>query len=118
MDARNRLEGYLFQVKQSLDEYGSRLPEQDRTKAREVVDSALKWLEGNQMAEKVEFEEQLNEVQRVCSPILAKLHQQQQSGPSSGLGSCEQQFGGRPAGGTQRTHGGGAGQGPTVEEVD
>ena len=118
MDARNRLEGYLFQVKQSLDEYGSRLPEQDRTKAREVVDSALKWLEGNQMAEKVEFEDQLKEAQRVCSPILAKLHQQQQGAPSSGQGSCGQQFGGRPSGGTQGSYGGGAGQGPTVEEVD
>ncbi|CAD5226938.1 unnamed protein product [Bursaphelenchus xylophilus] len=104
VDSRNKLEAYLFQVKQSLDEYGDRLGDDDKKTARDTCDRILQWVEHNQTAEKEEYDDQLKEAQNVCTKILSKLHQQGQGGPST----CGQQNGGfNPQTG-----------GPTVEEVD
>ncbi|KAL3070390.1 hypothetical protein niasHS_007934 [Heterodera schachtii] len=102
VEARNKLETYCFQVRGSLDEYGDRLSAADRDEARTVVDRTLKWLDGNQLAEKEEFEDQLREAQRVCSRVLAKLHQAQ---------GAPAQNGGAGNYGQQKS-------GPRVEEVD
>jgi hypothetical protein len=101
-------------VKQSLDEYGDRLPAEDREEARRLVDTTLRWVESNQTAEKAEFEDQLQEAQKVCSRVLAKLHQQQSSGPTppgaQAQAGCGQQYGGAQYGGGD--------DGPRVTEVD
>ena len=60
----------------------------------------IDWLAGqdnNALAEVEEYEFKLKEVQKVCSPIMAKLHQNGSSGNSGHASS---------------------GQGPTVEEMD
>uniref|UniRef100_A0A914M9T2 Heat shock protein 70 n=1 Tax=Meloidogyne incognita TaxID=6306 RepID=A0A914M9T2_MELIC len=105
VDSRNKLEQYLYQVKNSLEDYGDKLPQADRDQAKEVVDKTLRWLDSNQTAEKDEYDDQLKESQRVLSKIMAKLHQ--------GGG------GGAPQGGGGANYGnyGNAG-GPKVEEVD
>lgn len=56
----------------------------------------MSWLDGNQLAEKDEFEHKLKELQQDCAPIMMKLHQ----------------------GGAAQGGGAQGGKGPTVEEVD
>jgi L1 cell adhesion molecule like protein len=73
--ARNQLEGYVFSVKQAVDEAGSKLSEEDKRTVRSVCDSALQWMDSNTLANKDELEHKLQEVQRVCSPIMTKIHQ-------------------------------------------
>ncbi|XP_055689469.1 heat shock protein 70 A1 [Lutzomyia longipalpis] len=97
--ARNQLEGYIFNLKQTLDTAGDKLSADDRDKVRQSCDDALKWLDCNTLAEKEEYEHKMKDLQSVCSPIMTKLH--------SAGGSCGQQAGGFQG----RT-------GPTVEEVD
>lgn len=94
--ARNKLEGYIFSVKQVVNEHGSKLQENDKNTVISTCDEALKWMDGNSLAEKDELEHKLKEVQDVCSPIMSKLHGNSQSGNTNGT----------------------PGQGPTVEEVD
>jgi len=106
IEARNRLEAYLFQVKQSLADHGDKLPAEDKSRAQELCEQSLRWVESNQTADKSEYDHQYEEVQRECSRILAKLHQQ--GGGAQMPGSCGQQFGS----GQQQPGG------PTVEEVD
>nr|ATL76715.1 heat shock protein 70 [Eogystia hippophaecolus] len=96
--ARNQFESYIFSVKQALDDAGSKLDEQDKNRARNECDEALRWLDNNTLAEQEEYEHKLKEVQRVCSPIMSKMH---------GAGA-----GGMPGGHQQPNNG------PTVEEVD
>ncbi|KAL7070480.1 hypothetical protein ACQ4LE_010516 [Meloidogyne hapla] len=103
VDSRNKLEQYLYQVKNSLEDYGDKLPQGDRDQAKEVIDKTLHWLDSNQTAEKDEYDDQLKESQRVLSKIMAKLHQ--------GGG------GGGPQNGGGANYGSGGG-GPKVEEVD
>jgi L1 cell adhesion molecule like protein len=98
--ARNQLEGYVFNVKQAVDEAGSKLCEEEKRAVRSECDSVLQWLDSNILAEKDELEHKLQEVQRVCSPVMTKIHQ----GTSDN--SCGQQARSQPDG-----------QGPTVEEV-
>jgi L1 cell adhesion molecule like protein len=98
--ARNQLEGYVFSVKQAVDEAGNKLSEEDKRTVRSECDSALQWLDSNTLAEKDELEHKLQEVQQACSPFMTKIHK------GTGDSSCGQQA---------RSQVGG--QGPTIEEV-
>uniref|UniRef100_A0A914QEZ2 Heat shock protein 70 n=1 Tax=Panagrolaimus davidi TaxID=227884 RepID=A0A914QEZ2_9BILA len=107
VDARNRLEQYLFQVKSALSDYGDKLPADDRSSANQLITENLSWIDNNQMAEKSEYEDKLNEVQNILGKVMAKLHGQggqDQQQPGQG---CGQQYG-------QQFNN----DGPKVEEVD
>lgn len=91
--ARNNLESYIFNIKQTVDEHGDKLSSDDKEKIKSACDESLKWLDSNSLAEKEEFVSHLEELQKTASPIMAKLH---------------------PGGGQN----GQSDSGPKVEEVD
>lgn len=93
IDAKNELEGYLYNFKSSvLDNDKVKLESLDKEAAREVVEDAMKWLDINaSTAEKKEFEEKKEEVSKVLNPIMTKMYS-----PEGGVGAAE----------------------PTVDEVD
>jgi len=99
--AKNGLESYIFNLKSSLDneEVKTKLTSEELSSAKSTLDSALQWLDANQLGEKEEFEDKQKELERVAAPLMTKIH-------GAGAQSCGQQ---------QRT--GGAGE-PTIEEVD
>ena len=101
IDARNKLENYCFSLKGAVRDCEDKLGNEDKSKVNQEVDEALKWLDSNQLAEKEEYEDKYQQLQKVCTPIMAKLH---------GAASGQQGQG-------AQGHGG-AGGGPTVEEVD
>ncbi|XP_039955198.1 heat shock protein 68 [Bactrocera tryoni] len=106
--ARNQLESYVFGVKQAADEAGSKLSQSDKDQVLEKCKETVKWLDSNTTAEKEEFEYKLEELTKICSPIMTKMHQQA-GGAGPQPGNCGQQSGG---------FGGDNYGGPTVEEVD
>ncbi|XP_046964000.1 heat shock protein 68-like [Vanessa cardui] len=93
--ARNKLESYVFGIKQAIDEAGSKLADAESSKARRICEEVLRWLEGNALAAKDEYEYKMKEVSAVCAPIMKKLH---------GVGSRSQQNA--------------SNEGPVIEEVD
>ncbi|CAF1486559.1 unnamed protein product [Adineta steineri] len=101
--ARNSLESYCFNIKTSVndEQISSKLSADDKTKLNDITQSAIQWMDSNQLAEKEEYEHKLKEVEQVCSPIMTKLH----SGQSGGM----------PNGNTQSNSNS---KGPTIEEVD
>jgi len=105
VDAKNALENYAYSVRNSLrdDAVSGKLSAEDKATVSNAIDHAIHWLDGNQMAEKDEFEHQKTELEAVCSPIMSKVHQQ------SGGGGGEDEGPGTPPGGAS---------GPTVEEVN
>ncbi|XP_044265657.1 heat shock protein 70 A1-like [Tribolium madens] len=108
--ARNQLEGYIFQLKQTISEQGSKLSESDRQTVTKECDTCLQWLDANTLAEKEEYEDRQKQLSSICAPIMAKLYQQGGQGGMPGTGgSCGQQAGG---------FGGQRQGGPTIEEVD
>ncbi|XP_057661256.1 heat shock protein 70 A1-like [Diorhabda carinulata] len=107
--ARNQLEGYIFQLKQAIQDCGDKLSSGDKSVIENECDSCLKWLDSNTLADKEEYEEKQKELTKICSPIMAKLYQGNQNQYPGGMPSgCGQQAGGF----------GGRQGGPTVEEVD
>jgi L1 cell adhesion molecule like protein len=101
IQAKNNLEAYCFNMKQTVEDEqsGAKIDSADKKKIVETCDTALKWLDNNSTAEKEEFEYKLKEVEKVCSPIVTKMYQQ----------------GGMPQAGGNNS---GTKQGPTIDEVD
>uniref|UniRef100_A0A1A9VR16 Uncharacterized protein n=1 Tax=Glossina austeni TaxID=7395 RepID=A0A1A9VR16_GLOAU len=100
--ARNQLETYVFGVKQALEEAGDKVTSSDKNRLMEKCTETIKWLDNNTTAEKEEFEYKLEELTKICQPVMTKMHQQQGAGDGAGSRSanCGQKAG------------------PTVEEVD
>ncbi|KAK3700482.1 hypothetical protein QZH41_004739 [Actinostola sp. cb2023] len=93
--ARNSLESYVFSVKQAVEDpdLSSKLPEEDKENVKRKITEVLSWLDSNSLADKEECQEKEEELQKICSPIMAKLHGKGQQNSNST-------------------------NGPTVEEVD
>ncbi|KAL3857917.1 hypothetical protein ACJMK2_012544 [Sinanodonta woodiana] len=101
VSARNALENYIFSVKQAVSDTGDKISVDDKKKVSDTCEQALKWLDNNSLAEKEEFDQKLQDVQKTCSPIMVKLH------------GGQPQYGAHPS-----QHGSQGRQGPTVEEMD
>jgi len=119
ISAKNALEGYAFNMKSTLEDekLKDKISEGDRKTIMDKCTETIKWLDGNQTAEKEEFEHKQKELEAICNPIITKLYQ-----GAGGAGGMPEGFPGGPpgAGGPGAAgHGaaGGAG-GPTIEEVD
>lgn len=104
VEARNKLENYLFQVKQATsDAADDKLSSEDKETVKRLCDECIKWMDNNSMADKEEFEYKLEEIQKKVSPIMVKLH----GGSKPGQG----QSGGGEHAGSEYC-------GPTIEEMD
>jgi L1 cell adhesion molecule like protein len=113
ISAKNALESYAFNMKSTVEDekLKDKISEEDRKKITDKCDETIKWLDGNQSAEKDEFEHHQKELESVCNPIITKLYQS-----TGGAGGMP---GGMPGGGAPGGGAGGAsGGGPTIEEVD
>ena len=90
----------------------SRTPLQNMVSAedKQVVESKVKetldWLDRNTLADKAEYDDKIQELQKECSPIMTKLH----SGTNGKTGHNR-------ADGYSNRRAAAAG-GPTIEEVD
>ncbi|XP_066261421.1 heat shock protein 68-like [Euwallacea similis] len=93
VSSRNKLENYVFGVRQAIEDAGSKLRDSDKRKVQKECDSCISWLDTNEMAEKDEYEYRLKELQKICNPIMTELHK-------GGRGADKEQ------------------DGPTIEEVD
>ncbi|XP_041357298.1 heat shock protein 68-like [Gigantopelta aegis] len=101
--ARNQFENYLFSVKGAVSEAGDKLESSDKEAAVKACEEAVQWLDNNSLAEKEEYEYRYKELQKVCSPIMAKLHGQAQNNGQPGFNS---------------NSGASSKGGPTIEEMD
>merc|ERR1712227_554819 len=113
--AKNNLESYCFNMKSTMDDekLKNKISEDDKRMIISKCEEAVKWLDGNQLAEVDEFQDKQKEVEAVCNPIITKMYQQ---GGTPGGGMPDGMPGGMPNG---MPHGkANHGSGPTIEEVD
>merc|ERR1712216_790717 len=87
IDAKNGLEGYLYNLKNTLedDEKGlsDKLSEEDKEELDNTINEALDWLDENPEAEAEEFEDKQKEVEQIANPIMRELYQSA-GGPGGG----------------------------------
>jgi len=107
--SRNELEGYIYSLKQSVDDakVAEKLSEEDKKLISEKCSESLNWLDGNQTAEKEEFEEKKKELESVAMPIMAKMY----GGAAGGASDCSDMN-------NNKSSAQAGGNGPTIEEVD
>merc|ERR1739848_393983 len=108
--ARNELEGYIYSLKQSVDDpkIAEKLSDEDKKMISEKCSESLNWLDSNQTAEKEEFEHKKKELETVAMPIMAKMY----GGAAGGASGSDMNNNKSSSGPAQ------AGNGPTIEEVD
>jgi len=77
ISAKNSLESFIFNVKSSLDqdEVKNKLTKEEIETTKTKLESALKWLDSNQLAEKEEFVDKQNELEKITRPLMAKIYE-------------------------------------------
>jgi len=106
VEAKNGLEQYAYNLKQSIGEEGvkDKLDDSDKKTIEGACDEVLQWIESNAEADASAFEEQKKKLEGICMPIMSKIYAQ--GGAPGGPGGPGGPMGGQPGGG------------PTVDDID
>jgi endoplasmic reticulum chaperone BiP len=87
IDARNGLESYLYNLKNTLedDEKGvaDNIKAEDKKELTDMIDEALDWMESHPEADKEEYSQKQKEVEQVANPIMRSFY----SGGAGGAGA-------------------------------
>jgi heat shock protein 5 len=92
IDARNGLESYLYNLKNTLDDDEKGLSDQisaeDKKELVDMIDEALDWMDENPEAEKEDYDEKQKEVEQVANPIMRQFY-----AAGAGGGAAEEDMG-------------------------
>lgn len=119
VQAKNALEGYLYNLKSSMtDTLKDKLSSDDQTTITTLVQQSIQWLEEHPNEEtKDAYIEKQKEVETVVNPILKRAYSSSSSGANGSSGSsstsADDDFMGDDVDGAGEHQ-----NGPTVEEVD
>jgi len=115
VEAKNGLENYVFQIKNSINDekLADKVSAEDKSKVMDAVNSTTQWLDSNQAAEKEEFEEKQKALEAIVLPILQNL-----SGGAGMPGADGGMPGGFPGGAAPSGPSADADEGPKIEEID
>lgn len=76
IQARNSLEAYLYNLKNSVsDTLSEKLSDEEKTSLSKVIDEALIWLENHPAADKLDYDAKQEEVEKVANPILKNAYE-------------------------------------------
>merc|ERR1712070_799588 len=77
--AKNGLESYLYNLKNTLDDdekgVADKIDEGEKNELVTLIDESLDWLEENPEAEADEYSDKQKEVEQVANPIMRKVYQ-------------------------------------------
>jgi len=79
VEARNGLESYLYNLKNTMDDVGGssgskHINPEDKRDLEELIDDALDWLDRNENGDKDDFDEKQKEVEMVANPIMRQFY--------------------------------------------
>jgi heat shock protein 5 len=84
IDGRNGLEGYCYNLKNTLEDeekgIADKISEEDKETLEEAIKEALEWLDDNQEAEKEDYEAKQKELEGVANPIIQAVYQAEGGG--------------------------------------
>eukprot|EP00500_Bicosoecida_sp_ms1_P001546 CAMPEP_0203806632 /NCGR_PEP_ID=MMETSP0115-20131106/597_1 /ASSEMBLY_ACC=CAM_ASM_000227 /TAXON_ID=33651 /ORGANISM="Bicosoecid sp, Strain ms1" /LENGTH=662 /DNA_ID=CAMNT_0050715295 /DNA_START=72 /DNA_END=2060 /DNA_ORIENTATION=- len=85
IDARNGLEGYCYNLKNTLEDeekgVAGKISEEDKETIEEAVQEALDWLDENEEADTEELKEKQKELEGIVNPVMQDLYQQAGGAP-------------------------------------
>merc|ERR1712032_1334430 len=90
IDARNGLESYLYNLKNTLedDEKGlaDKLSPEDKKELQDMIDETLDWMDENPEADKEDYDEKTKEVENIANPIMRQFYQGGDGGADEDMG--------------------------------
>ena len=78
IEAKNGLEQYCYQVRQTINDakLKDKFSEDEKKQIETKVDEALKWVNDNPVASKDEYDSKMKEIEGIFNPIMQKVYQQ------------------------------------------
>ena len=96
INARNGLESYLYNLKNTLNDeekgISDKIEAAEKTELVSLIDETLDWLEENPEAEAEDYSAKQKEVEQVANPIMKKVYQNG-GAPGGASGGDEDDFG-------------------------
>merc|ERR1712238_413680 len=78
IDARNGLESYLYNLKNTLDDdekgLADQLSAEDKKELTDTIDETLDLMDENPEADKEDYDEKLKEVEQIANPIMRNVY--------------------------------------------
>jgi heat shock protein 5 len=86
VEARNQLENYAYQVRNSINDekFADKISADDKETLESAIKVALDFLEQNPMADKDEYDEQYKTLEKIVQPVFTKLYGQSGGAPGGG----------------------------------
>lgn len=77
IEARNRLETYVFNMKSTInDKLAERISSEDKEEIENALKDANEWLDDNLNVDKDELDERTRELEALCNPIIKKAYEE------------------------------------------
>eukprot|EP01086_Lenisia_limosa_P003794 TRINITY_DN1848_c0_g5_i1.p1 TRINITY_DN1848_c0_g5~~TRINITY_DN1848_c0_g5_i1.p1 ORF type:complete len:659 (+),score=300.12 TRINITY_DN1848_c0_g5_i1:26-1978(+) len=92
VDAKNGLEGFAYNVRNSVsdeDKWGGKLDEDEKEILNDAVKETLDWIDSNPDADADDFEEQKKTLEGIVQPITAKFYEGAQGGQQEDMEDYE-----------------------------
>ena len=119
IEAKNSLEQYCYQIKQTMgdEKLKDKFSEDEKKQIETKLDEVLKWTNDNPAASKEEYDAKVKEVEGIFNPIMQKIYQQMggQPGGMPNFGGAHPGAGAPGAGPTPGTKGTATGGAEDVE---
>jgi L1 cell adhesion molecule like protein len=87
VEAKNSLENYLFNMKNTMNDTNTKIDDADKKTILDIVDEKTKWIDNNMTASKEEYEDILKEVQEIINPMVSKMYASPDGGGGGGGGA-------------------------------
>jgi heat shock protein 5 len=86
IDAKNGLESYLYNLKNTMEDGSDKLSPDDRKDLADIVDETLDWMDDNPAVDKDEYLEKQKEVEHIANPIMRNMYSNDAGGGEYGGG--------------------------------
>jgi chaperone protein DnaK len=87
VEAKNQLEGYLYNLKASIDQgLKDKLSDTDKSTLTSTIDEALTWLEDHPASTKDEYDSKQQQVEQVANPIIKAAYESRQQDDDDFMG--------------------------------
>merc|ERR1712106_842308 len=90
IDARNGLESFLYNLKNTLEDeekgVADAITPEDKKELQDLIDETLDWMDENPEADKEDYDEKNKEVEQVANPIMRNMY-------AGGAGGAEEDMG-------------------------
>jgi len=90
IDARNGLESFVYNLKNTLDDdekgLADKLSPEDKKELQDMIDETLDWMEENPEAEKEDYDDKQKEVENISNPIMRQMYAGGEGGDEEDMG--------------------------------